>query len=315
MTSDATHHETVEYFKREQYFGLDPACVRFFEQGMLPALDKQGNVLLEARDRVALSPNGNAGVYQALVHSGLLGELERSGVELIYQYGVDNALVPVCDPTFLGFVASRNAECACTCVEKTRPEEPVGVLCLRNGRPAVAEYTEISAEARSLRDPKTNGLVYSAAHICVNAFSVAFLRKHALSPLPFHVAHKVVPCASGESGATTRPAQPNGFKAEMFIFDIFQYAERMCALLVPREACFAPLKNPSGSASDNPETCRAAVYALHTRWLRDAGAEVDSTNSTTCEVSPLVSFDGEGLEWLRGARIVLPTYIDKRPIA
>lgn len=276
LTSDATHDDTVEYFARMGNFGLDARCVHLFRQGMLPALDSQGRVLLDSRSRVALSPNGNAGVYQALVHSGALAQMESSGVEVVFQYGVDNVLVSVCDPIFVGFVADSKADCAAKVVPKAHPDEPVGVLCMRGGKPAVAEYSEISKEARHLRDASGN-LVYSASHICVNAFSLPFLKRHALSPLPFHVAFKKVPYAAGPKGELVNPPAPNAYKAEMFIFDMFQYAERMSALLVPREIEFSPLKNPSGSPSDCPETCRASLYSLHTSWLRSAGAIVDSS--------------------------------------
>lgn len=307
LTSDATHTETAEYFERNAYFGIDCRCVHLFQQGMLPALDAKGNVLLESRTKVALSPNGNAGVYQALVHSGALAQMEAAGVEVVYQYGVDNVLVSVCDPVFVGFVAHNNADCASKVVPKSHPDEPVGVLCMRDGKPAVAEYTEISKEARHMRDGSAqNQLVYSASHICVNAFSLAFLKRHALSPLPFHVAFKKVPYAAGPKGDLVTPAAPNAYKAEMFIFDMFQYAQKMCALLVPREIEFSPLKNPSGSAADCPETCRAALYALHLGWLKAVGAKVNTSTSSVCEISPLVSFAGEGLDSLCRKELALP---------
>jgi UDP-N-acetylglucosamine/UDP-N-acetylgalactosamine diphosphorylase len=210
---------------------------------------------------------------------------------------------------FIGFVAENQADCASKVVPKASPDEPVGVLCMRGGKPSVAEYTEISKEARHLRDASGN-LVYSASHICINAFSLRFLKRHALDPLPFHVAFKKVPYAAGPKGELVTPPAPNGYKAEMFIFDMFQYAERMCALLVPREIEFSPLKNPPGSPSDCPETCRAAVYALHANWAKAAGAKVDASASNVCEISPLVSFAGEGLESLQGKEIALPFHFE-----
>eukprot|EP01105_Mastigella_eilhardi_P021831 TRINITY_DN5319_c0_g1_i2.p1 TRINITY_DN5319_c0_g1~~TRINITY_DN5319_c0_g1_i2.p1 ORF type:complete len:356 (-),score=104.33 TRINITY_DN5319_c0_g1_i2:89-1156(-) len=264
LTSDATHAETVEYFEQNNYFGLTAEGTRFFQQGMLPAVAADGRVLLASRSSLVLSPNGNGGVHQALIDCGVVDELERNGVEYLFQYCVDNVLVKIADPVFMGFMHSKHADCASKAVAKAHPDEPVGVLCTRGGRPGVAEYTELATQARHMVDARTGRLVYSASHICVNAFSVPFLRRNALLPLPLHLAHKRSPFV-GPDGEVVTPAEPNAYKAEMFIFDIFQYADNMHALLAERGDEFSPLKNPRGSKSDCPETCLHDLQALGSR--------------------------------------------------
>ena len=276
MTSDATDAETRAFFAEKNCFGIPAARVHFFQQGMLPALNAAGEMLLERPDKIALSPNGNAGVYQGLVKSGALAEMQAAGVKLVYQYGVDNVLAQVCDPTFLGFVHLSGADCASKAVAKAYPDERVGSLCLRDGKYGVVEYTEISDEARHMTDPVTGRLSFGASHICVNAFTTDFLARSALLPLPFHLAHKKVPYV-GEGGKVVEPAEPNAFKAEMFIFDMFAYADKMVVLAAPRAQEFSPLKNPPGSKADCPETSRNDLYALHKAWLEAAGAIVDSS--------------------------------------
>ena len=277
LTSAATHAETVAFFEAHQCFGIAPECVHFVQQGMLPALDRNGTPLRESAHTVVLSPNGNGGVWQAMAHSGSLALMQRAGVQYVFQYGVDNVLVTVADPVLVGFLAASGSDVVSKVVRKTDPNEAVGVFCMRDGHPGVAEYTEISEDARTLRDAATGQLVFSASHVCINAFTVAFLAQHALEPLPFHVAHKKVSYVD-ETGALVQPAEPNAFKAEMFIFDMFRYAEHMALLCAPRESEFSPLKNASGTKVDNPDTCRAALFALHRHWLEDAGATVDSTH-------------------------------------
>ncbi|GIL53347.1 hypothetical protein Vafri_8968 [Volvox africanus] len=92
-----------------------------------------------------------------------------------------------------------------------------------------------------------------------------------------------------------RRLQVPGIKLELFIFDTFPLAGDKTALVqVDRREDFAPVKNAPGSAIDSPNTARSALLSLHAGWVRNAGAEV--TCDEGVEVSPLVSYAGEGLE-------------------
>lgn len=52
MTSAATHKSTKEFFKTNEFFGLDEQSVRFFRQGTLPAMDFEGRVIMESKHQV-----------------------------------------------------------------------------------------------------------------------------------------------------------------------------------------------------------------------------------------------------------------------
>merc|ERR1719373_479657 len=111
----------------------------------------------------------------------------------------------------------------------------------------------------------------------------------------FHLAQKKIPCA-GDDGATVKPDSNNGIKLEAFIFDVFPMSSRMAILETLREEEFAPVKNAPGSATDSPDTARAMVSTLARRWLTEAGMQVPSDKATIIEVSPLVSYAGEGIK-------------------
>ena len=85
------------------------------------------------------------------MYSGLLEDMNRRGIEYIHFYGVDNCLVRVGDPTFVGFAAERGAVAAAKVVAKAYPAEPVGVFALRNGRCEVVEYSEIDPTLAEVR--------------------------------------------------------------------------------------------------------------------------------------------------------------------
>ena len=200
------------------------------------------------------------------------------------------------DPIFLGFCKAQGADCALKSVAKAHAHEAVGVMARVNGKPAVVEYSELSKEMAEATGPG-KALLYSASHICVNWFAVDFVAKFMadLNSLGWHVAKKKIPCLAPD-GTLLKPETPNGVKLELFIFDTFPRAAKLVALQVPREEEFAPVKNAPGSKTDSPDTARALFSQLCRRRLLAAGVKFGGDASALCEISPLVSYQGEGLE-------------------
>jgi len=301
-------------FYEHKFFGEPGGNFLFFNQATLPCLQPDGKIINESASKVALAPNGNGGLYRALRDSGALNDMDRRGIKYIAQYCVDNVLIRVADPVFLGFMHEARADCAAKVCCKAYPEEPVGVMCLLDGKPSVIEYSEIAPDLRNLRNSSTNQLIYNYAHICVNNFSVEFLKdiaKTHLHDLSYHVARKKIPHA-GENGETITAKTENGWKLEKFIFDAFKFSNKMVAYEVRRDEEFSPLKNAAGMAvpKDSPETCVADVSQLHTRYLNSAGASISVDNAPTLvEISPIVSYAGEDLEFTAGRTFTTPVYI------
>ena len=302
MTSASNHADTVRYFEANERFGLAEKNVTFFQQGTLPAFTEEGKLILATPSCVAEAPDGNGGVYRALESSGALAAMEERGVEGVHVFSVDNALCKVADPVFVGYCATKDADVGNKCVWKSSPDEKVGVVCKKNGAPAVVEYTEMPAALNGEVD-EAGKLVYGAGNVCNHLYKTSFLHAacHALpGMLAHHVARKVVACATGESGMVVRPEAPNAVKLESFIFDAFVLAHSQCVLQVAREAEFSPVKNPPGSSASCAETAKADLRTRDLAWIAAAGG--DAQNTTVLEISPLVSYDGEGLETQVGER-------------
>jgi hypothetical protein len=83
----------------------------------------------------------------------------------------------------------------------------------------------------------------------------------------------------------------------------------MAVLEIEREDEFAPVKNAPGAAEDSPDTARALVLAQHARWLAAAGAVLEGAEPHVAEVSPLLSYAGEGLRAYAGMRIRCPALL------
>ncbi|KND01608.1 UDP-N-acetylglucosamine diphosphorylase [Spizellomyces punctatus DAOM BR117] len=317
MVSGPTKQATTTFFREHNFFGLNPENVVFFEQGVLPAFTNEGKIFMETKSAPAVAPDGNGGIYAALRREGVIADLERRGIPYVHTYCVDNCLVKVADPVFIGYCVEQNADCGAKAVPKASPEESVGVICLRDGKFAVVEYSEIDKNLAALR--KDDGtLVYNAANIANHFYTVDFLRRvDALEgELEYHIAHKKIKHVDLATGEQIVPQKNNGIKLEMFIFDVFPFTERMAVLEVARKEEFSPLKNAPGSGSDSPETSRADILSQCVRFAEAAGAKVvkgagqDPTDVPVLEISPLVSYSGEGLETLKHATITTPKILD-----
>lgn len=273
MTSDATDAETRQAFEDHDYFGLDPADVQIFQQDMVPAFDFEGRLILERPDRVFESPNGHGGSLTALESSGALDDMDRRGIDTLFYYQVDNPLVRIGDPIYLGFHDEVGAQISCKVVRKLDPMEKVGVVARVDGRVGVVEYTELADEERYARDERGQ-LRFWAGNIAVHLLRTGFVRRmaaDAFSLLPFHLSAKKIPFVDSQ-GRTQTPAEPNGYKLERFVFDALHAAETVCVVETTAEEEFSPLKNAEGANS--AESCRRDLIAQYRRWLEVGGIEV-----------------------------------------
>ncbi len=297
LTSEGNRADIERYFQERSYLGIGRADTFFFTQRELPAIDRSGKLLLAERGRIATSPNGHGGVVPALRDSGALEDMARRGVDLIFYWQIDNPLVDVCDPTFIGWLLIEEAEAAAKVARRRDPEEKVGVWGLIDGRLGVIEYSELPAELAHKRDAQGR-LVFDAGNLAIHAFTRGFFERLAAEgvQLPFHQALKKVPHI-GRKGERVEPAEPNAIKFETFIFDAIREARRVALVETDRRAEFAPVKNATGE--DSPATARQAMIDLWASWLERAGAVVprdaEGHAAAPIEISPLVALGPEDL--------------------
>ena len=111
MTSEHTMDDTKKYFEEHNYFGLQKNDVILFEQHTLPCLTFEGKIILDQPGKVARAPGGNGGLYEVLNEKKRIDEMKRRGIEYVHVYCVDNILVKMADPVFIGFCIDKSAEC------------------------------------------------------------------------------------------------------------------------------------------------------------------------------------------------------------
>ena len=295
MTSETNHEETVEFFKENNYFGLKGDDVFFFRQRMIPALDENGKLILDAKDHIFTSPNGHGGVLSALKESGALEDMKRRGIQEVFYFQVDNVLIKICDPVFIGYHLLEGAEMSSKAVAKRDPWEKIGILGRINGRLGVIEYSDLPRELMEARNPD-GSLKYWAGNLAIHMFKVSFLERD--FNLPYHIAHKKIPYLD-DRGQLVKPDEPNGYKFETFVFDALRYAERSVTMEVKREEEFSAVKNREGQ--DSPLTAQRDMINFFGRWLEKAGIRVprdgEGNVQGKIEISPLFALDEE--EFLR----------------
>lgn len=314
MTSGPTREATEAYFEENNHFGLQKDQITFFNQGTLPCFNLEGSkILMESPNSICESPDGNGGLYKAIIKANLLEDFHKKGIKHVHMYCVDNCLVKVADPVFLGFAIDREFELATKAVRKRDAAESVGLIVLdaKAQKLCVIEYSEILKELAEKVDPEDETKLYlRAANIVNHYYSVKLLEKmldrwvSSQEFLPFHIAKKKINHYDAETGEYVKPTEPNGIKLEQFIFDVFPSVElaKFGCLEVERSEEFSPLKNGPGAANDTPATCRKHYLELCTKWVRAAGGVV--AEDALVEVSGLTSYNGENLEFVKGKKLV-----------
>ena len=258
MTSNENNNDTIEFFKKNKYFGYEKN-IYFFTQGELPMVDTEGKILLGEDGLIKLAADGHGGVYEALLRNGMVTKMKELGVEWVFIGGVDNCLVKMVDPILMGIAIDKGVTAAGKSVVKANPHEKVGAFCKKNGRPSVIEYSEITESMAEATD-KDGNLLYGESHILCNLFNISIIERMGDVPLPYHVAFKKASYLD-KDGNLIVPDSPNAYKFEAFLFDAFGEFDDMAVLRVKREEEFAPVKNAKGE--DSPETARKLYNSFY----------------------------------------------------
>jgi len=314
MTSPLNDAATRAFIQDNNCFGLSRRNIFMFPQGLLPSLDaKTGRLLLADKGTVAMNPDGHGGSITALAASGAIEDMTARGIEHISYVQVDNPLVKVLDPLFLGLHAQApdsSAEISSKMVLKTDPQEKVGVLCRTGGKTIVVEYTNLPERLATERDGADN-LRFSAGSIAVHILGVEFVRRLTAGAaglaLPLHAAHKRVEHVDPETGTRVKPDAPNAVKLETFVFDALPLAESSIVFETGRTEEFAPIKNARDA--DSPQTSHQLQSDRAGTWLEAHGVKVPRDDAghvaARIELSPLTALEPQDL-----ARVKLPASIE-----
>lgn len=258
MTSNINNDATVQFFKDHDFFGYPSENIFFFRQAMISVLNKDGKILLESKDKVLKSPNGNGGLFLSLKESGGLDDMNKRGIEYLFICGIDNCLVKMADPVFVGYHISEGAPACAKSFMKRTAEEKAAIFCYSEGKPFVIEYTEIPEELANARD-ENGAFIYGDTNVLNYIFNVNIIEELCQYYMPYHPAIKKVTYLDTNSGSCV--TIPDGLKFELFLFDYFSHIEDLRLLRIDRDQEFAPVKNQTGI--DSVETAREMYMKVH----------------------------------------------------
>ncbi len=293
MTSETNDAATRAHFAENGYFGLPQEDVFFFVQGMWPALTPDGKIILDTPGHIFMSPDGHGGTIAALQASGALADMAKRGITSVFFFQVDNPMVNIAAPAFIGLHTAKGADMSLKVCPKRDPREGMGIVVKRAGQFAMVEYSELTPEQMDRRLPDGK-LWLNYGSPAIHLFSYDFLKREAAIDMPLHLAHKKIATVAPD-GSIVKADAPNGYKFEKFIFDVLPDAKTLINQEFDRFDEFSPVKNAEGS--DSPATTKADLQRKWAKWFAAAGQPLpcDETGKPTIavEIDPCYAWNAE----------------------
>ena len=282
MCSPLNLEATIAHFEENNFYGLEKENIKFFAQGVMPATDFDGNLLLASQNSLALSPNGHGGSLKALIDSGAVTDMANRGVEHLSYFQVDNPLVSTINPLFIGLHDLQKSDMSSRSLTKTGPFEKLGNFVSIGDRITIIEYSDLPEE-KALEKENDGRIKYRAGSPAIHVLRRDFIEQFASGEikLPYHRAEKKVAYINDE-GELISPYQPNAVKFETFVFDALPFAKNPLILEADRLEEFSPVKNMTGV--DSLESSQADQVKRAKKWLFLAGHK--TKESSTIEICP-----------------------------
>ena len=259
MTSTYNDEATRKFFEEKNFFGYPKKYIKFFKQSQLPLIDINGNLILEELYKVKEASNGNGDVFSSMKSEGILKDIAKKRIEWISFSGVDNVILEIVDPVFLGLTISNNKLTASKTLFKENVNDKDWIFAKRNGKPAIINSCHLTDSMKIAQDSSKKYL-YRQTNILAHLFHISAINKICEVKLPYHRAFKKNTFINCE-GMKQVPESPNTFKFETFIFDAFSLSDDIELLQVEVEDEFAPIKDFAGP--HNPETAKELYLKKH----------------------------------------------------
>lgn len=152
---------------------------------------------MKSKGELQLSPNGNGALFDSINTNSLVKRHIQS-VDYVQVIGVDNVLNKLLDPIQVGITAAQGLEASLKVCVKRDAAEKVGVVCKKNGKYDIVEYSELSEELANKPKPDGNydELYFELGNILIFMMSSKRLIQLSMDTASlnklYHLAHKKV---------------------------------------------------------------------------------------------------------------------------
>ena len=242
MTSVYNDKKTKEYFIFKDYFGYPKENIHFFKQDTLPVVDVEGKIILDKIYELKEASNGNGDVFRAFGEAGLTKTI--TNLEWFSISGVDNILLDIIDPLFLGISANNKSDVASKSIPKKDLTDKTWVFANVDNKTNIIDPKNLSKEMLISKN-EDGAYNYNQMNILSHLFTKDAFVKSIKLTFPYSRAYKKNDYINDE-GVKTVPTSPNSFKFEKFIFDAFKHFDNFTLLEVKEEDEFAPIKAFTG---------------------------------------------------------------------
>ena len=259
MTSIYNQKDTIKFFEINNYFNYPKEYIKFFNQSELPLIDISGNLFLDEIYKIKEASNGNGDVFNSMKKNGIIDEMKNNNIKWIFFSGIDNVILDIVDPLFIGITIDNNMLLGSKTLFKQDYSSKEWIFVRKDGKPAIIDCNYLS-EPMKIRKGKDGKYLYREINILAHLFHISAIEKISNMSLPYHRAFKKNDFINDE-GMKQVPDKPNTFKFETFIFDAFSLFDDMLLLRVEADDEFAPIKDFTGP--HNPEIAKELYKKKH----------------------------------------------------
>ena len=190
---------------------------------------------------------------------GILDDIYNKKIEWLSFSGVDNVILEIVDPLFLGLTIHNNKLIASKTLFKENADDKDWIFARKNGKTAIINSCHLTDNMKVAKNADGKYL-YRQMNMLAHLFHVSAIDKICNTKLPYHRAFKKNTFINDE-GMKQVPETPNTFKFETFIFDAFSLFNDIELLQVEVEDEFAPIKDFTGP--HNPEVAKELYEKKH----------------------------------------------------
>lgn len=239
MTSPRNKEITIDYFKKNNYFNYPKEKIFFFTQNTNYILDTNGKLMLEDKGIIKKDSNGNGDVYKAFKAANLNETLNN--IEWISVSGIDNILLDIIDPVFIGLTIDNNSDIGTKSIAKEDLDNNKDWIFARvDDKPSIIKPSCLTDEMRYSKN-EDGKYEYNQFNILCHLYKKDVFIEFEDKPLPYHIAFRKTNYLD-DNGNIVEAKEPNSYKFEKFIYDAFAYYKNFTLLEVEKEKEFSPIK-------------------------------------------------------------------------